>query len=183
MNTKDYSPVSGDVLPVEVPLYYEITDDLQADNAIRFIKEENENTERIIAIAEAEKAALDVKIKQLRDRCERRTQDKKDALQRYFDTVEHRRTKTTEKYDLLSGTLTRKKASKAPAVDDPETLVRWLECNEYGYLVQTAKKPKWGELKKLVSFDDLGNITIKETGEIVEGVKVEDKPEMFKVEY
>lgn len=125
-----------------------------------------------------------MKIKQLRERCEQRTQEKRDALQRYFDTVDHRHTKTTEKYDLLSGTLTRKKAAMAPAVEDPEKLIDWLERNAYGYLIQTTKKPKWIELKKLIGYDDAdGNITITETGEVVEGVKVEVKPETFKIEF
>ena len=183
MNTKDYSPIDGDVMPEETHRYYEITNDLQADYAIRCIKEETENTERIISIAEAEKAELDMKIKQLRERCEQRTEEKRDALQRYFDTVDHRHTKTTEKYDLLSGTLTQKKATMAPAVEDPEKLIDWLERNAYGYLIKTTKKPKWGELKKLIECDADGNITITETGEVVEGVTFEDKPEVFKIEF
>lgn len=183
MITKEHSPVDGDVVPEESPVYYEITDDVQADYAIKYIKKETETTERIIAIAEAEKAELDVKIKQLRERCEQRTQGKRDALQRYFDTVEHRHTKTTEKYNLLSGTLTKKKASKAPTVEDPEKLTDWLERNAYGYLIQATKKPKWGELKKMIEYDADGSVTIAETGEVVEGVTVEDKPETFKIEF
>lgn len=183
MITKDYSPIDGDVMPKEDNWYYEVCNDVQADNAIRFIKEETKNTERIIAIAQAEKAALDVKIRQLRERCEQRTQEKRDALQRYFETVEHRQTKTTEKYDLLSGTLTRKKATKAPAVEDVDVLTRWLEENQLENLVQTTKKPKWGELKKLIDYDAHGNVTIRATGEVVEGVTVEEKPESFKIDF
>ena len=183
MITKEYSPVAGDVVPMETPYYFEITNDVQADNAIRAIKEEEQNTERIIAIAEAEKAALDMKIKQLRERCEQRTQEKRDALMRYFESVEKRQTKTTEKYDLLSGTLVRKKPAKVLAVADGDSLTDWLERNAYGYLISTTKKPKWAEIKKLLSYNSDGVVSVTDTGEVVDGVTVEDKPGEFQVKY
>lgn len=181
MITKDYSPVDGDVVPEELPWRYEITNDVEADKALKQIKRDLEETRRIVSIAEAEKAELDVKIKQLWCKWDERTEEKRMALERYFDTVQHRHTKTTEKYDLLSGTLTRKKATKKISIDDESKLIDWLESSGHNELV--SKKPKWGEVKKLLQYDEQGNIVVSDSGEVAEGVKLEDKPESFDINF
>ncbi len=184
MCIKEYGPLDGDVMPTEERHYYEIDNDLTADYAVKAIKAEEQATERLIEIVQAQIAELEGKIDHLRKRCEKRTQEKRDALNRYFDTVERRETKTTEKYDLLSGTLVRKKPTTALKVDDCEKLIDWLEQRrEFGGYITTIKKPRWGELKKMIECDVYGNVIISETGEIIEGVKAEEKPETFLIDY
>ncbi len=184
MCIKEHGPLDGDVMPTENRPYYEITDDLAADYAIRAIKAEEQTTERLVKIAQAEIAELEEKIKYFVERCEMRTKEKRDALNRYFDTVERRQTKTTEKYDLLSGTLVRKKPTTTLKVDDSGKLCNWLEQRpEFNGLIKTSKTPKWGDLKKMLECDGLGNVIVSDTGEIIEGVIAEDKPETFLIDY
>ena len=95
-------------------------------------------------------------------------------------TVPHKTTKTTEKYRLLSGTLTLKKGTVKAMVDDAK-LVPWLRENGYGDLVKVEESAKWGELKKLLAYT--GEIaTIQSTGEIVEGVTAYETPATFTVD-
>lgn len=160
--------------------YFEIANDVEADRAIRSIKADQENTERVIAIGEGKKQEIDRQIAAIRQRCEDRTKEKVDALERYFRTVEHRHTKTTEKYDLFSGTLTMKKGAVAPKVSDPEKLADWLTQNGREDLVK--RKPKWGELKKQVQVS--GDVVcIADTGEVVPGIEVEETPDKFTVDF
>ena len=89
-------------------------------------------------------------------------------------------TKTTEKYRLLSGTLTLKKGGTKATPDDAK-LVPWLKANGFGDYVKTEESAKWGELKKGLTF--VGSVaTITETGEIVEGITVTEQPDIFKVD-
>lgn len=162
--------------------YYEITNDNEADRAIRALRADRENTERIIAIGEAQKQEIDQKIDAMQKKYEARTKERVDALERYFGTVEHRQTKTTEKYDLLSGTLTLKRGKVAPKVTDSDALVRWLDANKRDDMVKTVRSPKWGELKKVLSV--AGDVAcIAETGEVVPGVEVWTTPDRFTVEF
>ena len=102
------------------------------------------------------------------------------CLADFFRTVPHKATKTTEKYRLLSGTLTLKKGTVKANVDDAK-LVPWLRANGYGDLVKVEESAKWGELKKLLAYT--GEIaTIEGTGEIVEGVTAYETPDTFTVD-
>lgn len=89
-------------------------------------------------------------------------------------------TKTTEKYRLLSGTLTFKKGTTKTKLDETK-LVPWLKANGYGELVKVEESTRWADLKKLLSYT--GDIaTLTETGEIVEGVTVYETPGIFTVD-
>ena len=92
----------------------------------------------------------------------------------------HKETKTTEKYRLLSGTLTFKKGTTKTKLDETK-LVPWLKANGYGELVKVEESTRWADLKKLLSYT--GDIaTLTETGEIVEGVTVYETPGIFTVD-
>ena len=102
------------------------------------------------------------------------------CLADFFATVPHKETKTTEKYRLLSGTLTFKKGATKTKLDETK-LVPWLKANGYGELVKVEESTRWADLKKLLSYT--GDIaTMTETGEIVEGVTVYETPGIFTVD-
>ena len=102
------------------------------------------------------------------------------CLADFFATVPHKETKTTEKYRLLSGTLTFKKGTTKTKLDEAK-LVPWLKANGYGELVKVEESTRWADLKKLLSYT--GDIaTLTETGEIVEGVTVYETPGIFTVD-
>nr|DAT43470.1 MAG TPA: hypothetical protein [Caudoviricetes sp.] len=46
--------------------------------------------------------------------------------------------------------------------------------------IKTTQEPKWGEFKKLLTFQD-GNAILTDTGEMVECIPVEEKPDTFDI--
>lgn len=159
---------------------FRITDDRCADWAIRKIAEERSEYNRLKELADQQKAAIEEKVEAARRRMENGTAFLTSCLADFFNTVPHKTTKTTEKYRLLSGTLTLKKGTVKAEVDDSK-LVPWLRENGYGDLVKVEESAKWGELKKLLAYT--GEIaTIQSTGEIVEGVTAYETPATFTVD-
>ena len=129
-------------------------------------------------VAEGERAPF--RITAARKRMENGTSYLTSCLADFFATVPHKETKTTEKYRLLSGTLTFKKGTTKAKLDETK-LVPWLKANGYGELVKVEESTRWADLKKLLSYT--GDIaTLTETGEIVEGVTVYETPGIFTVD-
>ena len=170
----------GEKLPENIVTLTGITDDRCADWAIRKIAEERSEYNRLKELADQQKAAIEEKVEAARRRMENGTAFLTSCLADFFNTVPHKTTKTTEKYRLLSGTLTLKKGTVKATVDDAK-LVPWLRENGYGDLVKVEESAKWGELKKLLAYT--GEIaTIQSTGEIVEGVTAYETPATFTVD-
>lgn len=174
----------GDADPDEeqAPQRWSITDDGCADWALKKIKTERDELERITALAEQEIARLKEQVEKAQRRYEQNTAFLTSMLEQFFDTVEHKRTKTgTESYRLLHGQLVRKPGGFKPEPDH-EKLVAWLRQNGYENLVKVEESARWGDLKKQITFT--GTIaTITETGEIVEGVNVTETAPAFSVKF
>lgn len=169
----------GAIEPEERPPF-RITDDRCADWAVRKINEERSEYERLKELGEQQIAAIQDKLAAAERRYNNGTAFLTSCLADFFQTVPHKKTKTTEKYRLLSGTLTLKKGAPKATVDD-EKLVPWLRANGFGDFVKTTESAKWGELKKKVML--VGSVaTIEETGEIIEGITVTETPDTFRVE-
>ena len=169
----------GAIAPDERPPF-RITDDRCADWAVRKIAEERAEYERLKELADEQIAAIQDKVDAAKRRFENGTAFLTSCLSDYFRIVPHKSTKTTEKYRLLSGTLVLKKGGTKATTDD-EKLVTWLKANGYADLVKVEESAKWGELKKKLTF--AGTVaTIKETGEIVEGVTAYEAPDTFSVD-
>lgn len=96
---------------------FRITDDRCADWAIRKIAEERSEYNRLKELADQQKAAIEEKVEAARRRMENGTAFLTSCLADFFNTVPHKTTKTTEKYRLLSGTLTLKKGTVKATVD------------------------------------------------------------------
>ena len=174
----------GDADPDEeqAPQRWSITDDGCADWALKKIKTERDELDRITALAEQEIARLKEQVEKAQRRYEQNTAFLTSMLEQFFDTVEHKRTKTgTESYRLLHGQLVRKPGGFKPEPDH-EKLVAWLRQNGYENLVKVEESARWGDLKKQITFT--GTIaTITETGEIVEGVNVTETAPTFSVKF
>ena len=100
-------------------------------------------------------------------------------LEEYFDTVPHKATKTQQSYALPGGKLVRKQQQPKFETDD-EKLVPWLEENFMGQLVKVKKTADWAGLKKVVNV--FGESVMTDDGEVVPGVTVTPRPDVFKVE-
>jgi phage host-nuclease inhibitor protein Gam len=119
---------------------FRITDDRCADWAIRKIADERSEYDRLKALADEQIAAINEKVAAARKRMENGTSYLTSCLADFFATVPHKETKTTEKYRLLSGTLTFKKGTTKTKLDETK-LVPWLKANGYGELVRRHRNP------------------------------------------
>lgn len=162
------------------PAPFRIADDDVADWAIKKIAEKKAEYDRLKDLADREIERITMKVEQARRRFEADSSFLTGRLADYFQTVPHKKTKTTEKYNLLHGTLTMKIGGAAFTRDDTK-LVAWLKENGHGELVKVKEEPAWGDLKK--QLEVVGSVAvIKETGEILEGVEVTQAPDTFKVD-
>lgn len=163
---------------------FSIDNDQKADWALRKIKAERDELQRLTELHDAEVAELDAKLDEAQRRCDSRTGHLLGLLERYFSTVEPRRTKTTEQYKLLNGSLVRKPGGVDYERDD-EALADWLRQDPgKENLLNIKITPRWGMVKRLVQGDpETGAVTFAETGEIVPGLTAVRKPDSFDVKF
>lgn len=159
---------------------WRITDDGCADWAVRKIAEERAELARIKELADAQIQRIEEKVAAAERRCENGTRFLTGKLAEYFHTVPHKVTKTKRSYRLLSGSLTLKLGQPTMKPDD-EKLVPYLKAAGLTDLIKTEEKAKWGEYKKQLQIVGASAVD-KNTGEIVEGVTVETKPDTFTVD-
>ena len=159
---------------------WRITDDGCADWACRKIAEEKAELDRIRELADAQIQKIEEKVAAAERRFQNGTRFLTGKLAEYFETVPHKTTKTKASYRLLSGTLTRKFGGATMKQDDAQ-LVQYLKDSGQLEFIKTEEKPKWGDFKKRLEIVG-GSVVDKETGEIVEGVTVETKPDTFTVD-
>lgn len=153
-----------------------IDNDGLADWAIERIKEHEEASTRYIQAAKMRIDMLNQQIAEEGQRLENRTGGLKHALADYFEKLPKKATKTQEKVVFPSGELVR----KFPKIDferDNEKLIKLLEGTSY---VESKPNLKWADLKK--DLEIVGDAVInKQTGEVVEGIAVIEKPATFEV--
>ena len=170
----------GEKLPEKITELTGITDDGCADWACRKIAEEKAELDRIRELADAQIQKIEEKVAAAERRFQNGTRFLTGKLAEYFETVPHKTTKTKASYRLLSGTLTRKFGGTTMKQDD-EKLVQFLKDSGQLEFIKTEEKPRWGDFKKRLEIIG-GSVVDKETGEIVEGVTVETKPDTFTVD-
>ena len=163
----------------EVQEGFVINDDVKADWALEIIKAEKADCDRLTSLCESKIQDLQAKIKDYKGKYENSTSYLKNQLQTYFQTVDRKTTKTQETYKLPSGTL-KKKYGTYDYIREDETFIKWLKNNGYTDKIKVVETPDWKEFKKNLIIDKDKLITVD--GEVVEGVKVELKPDTFDVE-
>ena len=160
-------------LPVtEEEAGFQVDDDQKAEWCIRKIQEAKKEMMDWIEfyVAQTDK---------VKDKCERRIQFFEYKLMQYFGSVPHKQTKTQESYQLPSGKLVLKK--QAPDFErDDELILAWLKANDEDQYVKTKETIDWSELKKTLTI--VGEQVAGETGEIIPGITVTERPDVFKVE-
>ena len=154
-----------------------ITNDSTAQWALRKIAEARKERDRLVALADEEIKRITAERTMAVDRCDSETAYLQDALRRYFETVEHKETKTKESYKLLGWSLVFKKPA-VKMVQDEAALLERLANTPF---VETVTKLRWGEYKK--TLEVAGDVVVDTTtGEIVPDVRVETTPGEFVVE-
>ena len=157
-----------------------IDNDEKAEWALKKILEETEEHDRLMKLAAAEQEKLTARIAEINKAYEDGTSWLKYQLSQYFETVPHKATKTTEKYALLSGTLVRKKGGIEYKRDDG-TVLTWLNENRLNQFIKTKLDVDWKELKTRTSITEDGMVVFDDTGEIIDGIKAEQKPDTFDI--
>ena len=175
-------PVAVDPGEEQQSQRWRITDDGCADWALKKIKLEKDEHDRIVALAQQEIARLTDQIAKADRRYEQNTSFLTSMLAEFFETVPHKKTKTgTESYRLLNGQLVKKPAGIKLQPDD-EKLVAWLRAAGREDLIKVETKAMWGELKKQLEM--VGTVAMMpDTGEIIEGIDVVEVPAAFSVKF
>lgn len=153
---------------------FRVTDDGTAEWCLKKIREAHADVEKW-------KAHYAAQMEKVMAEAEREIAYFTAKLEDYFDTVPRKTTKTQESYTLPGGKLIRKKQQPKYTTDD-SALVPWLEENFCGQLVKITKTADWASLKKVVTVTPDGEHVATDDGEIVPGVSVELRPDVFKVE-
>ncbi len=143
----------------EVNEGFKITDDKCADWALRTIRDEESERDRIIEIAKDQIAELEAQIQDITNKCENKTAFLKNCLAMYMTTVPHKETKTQETYQLLTGKLIFKKPS-VKIIHNDEKLLQYLKDNDGAEFIKTKESVDWAEFKK--------NLTISENNEVID---------------
>lgn len=159
---------------------WRITDDGCADWAVRKIAEERAELARIKELADAQIQRIEEKVAAAERRCENGSRFLTSKLAEYFQSVPHKVTKTKHSYRLLSGSLSLKLGQPTMKPDN-EKLVEYLKAAGLTDLIKTEEKPAWGDFKKQLQIVGASAVD-KDTGEIVEGVTIETKPDTFTVD-
>lgn len=161
---------------------FAITNDNLADWALRTIQKEEQERDRIIAIAEEQIADLKAQISELNEKCDKKTSFLRNHLEMYMVKVPHKETKTQETYQLLSGKLVFKKPS-LKLVPNEDTIVDYLEKEKLDEYIKIKKSPNWAEFKKTLTISDDDSVINTLTGEVIDRnvIGVEHIPGSFEI--
>ena len=112
---------------------FTIADDSTAEWALRKVLEAKAEKDRLTELVKAEAAKLKTHQELIDKKYENSTGFLMAHLFRYFNTVEHKNTKTQETYQLLSGKLVFKKP-KLEANKSEDALLAWCKNNAPEYV-------------------------------------------------
>lgn len=160
---------------------FRITDDNKAEWAIKKIKENRAERDRLVKVCEEQISEYAMKAQWYIDREKKDSEYFISMLSQYSETVPLKTTKTQSKYSLPSGDLVWR--TKPPEYKRAETLVEELEAKGLGAFVKTKKVEDWAELKKLIQIVDGQAMAVTEDGEAIplEGVTVTPGQTIFEV--
>lgn len=153
---------------------FSINDDRGAEYALKRIRETQVEVDSF-------RAYYDEQIRKMQERADGIRCFYMAHLERYFNGVPHKSTKTTETYELPSAKLVLK--AQAPEfVRDEDKILEWLKESGETQYIKVKESPNWSELKKNVEVFD-GQCYVKETGELVPGVDVVQREPKFDVSF
>lgn len=155
-----------------------IDTDIKAEWCLERIREQEAEYNRLAEICKAQIDFYKLKLEEYNKDLEINTSYFKIQLEQYFNTVEHKKTKTAESYKLPSGTL--KLKYKENIKKDEEKLLEWLTRAGKDEYIKTTKTASWGDFKK--TLEKVNGRYVTEDGEVVEGVEVECAGAEFVIE-
>lgn len=160
---------------------FRIRDDRTAEWALGKIRDAEYEYKRIENLARQIIEEAKAKVEREAKKYEANTGYLKMKLAEYFDGVPHKKSKSQETYSLLTGKLVRKYGGVKHTIDN-DKLVGWLRAAGRDDLIKTKDEPRWGELKKELDLGCGAVAVHTATGEIVDGVTLEQAPDIFTVD-
>lgn len=162
---------------IEQEKVWKVKNDSDAEFIIEKCNEELTEINRFKLSLEEKMNGLKEKLNKLKEEERFFIERRNSYLLEYFETIPEefkKKTKTQEKYRLPSGEII-KKYPNPEIKRDNDKLLRWIKNNRMNDYLEVKESPKWGELKELTEVVN-GQTIIKETGEIVEGVELIERP-------
>lgn len=168
--------------PLETSEGFFIADDSTAEWAIRKIKEDEAERDRLVKLANEEIIQMQNRIKDIMAEYDAKTSFLKAKLYGYMAVCETRKTDTQESYKLLSGKLVKKYASASitkPTDANMDACIAYAATN-YPEFVRTTKSIDWTGFKKMFKLD--GDTVINPTtGEVIDFIPVTEIEEKFEI--
>jgi len=159
---------------------WSITNDQEAEWALRKISTAEAEANRLAYTCDLEIQRYTKAKQEAIARCERDTSYLRAHLERYFDTVPRKTTKTQETYRLPSGVLKRK--YQTPSFEkDEDALLAWAKTHADQPYVKVKETANWDAIKKACLVTD--SVLVDENEEVVPGVTVVNRPPVFSLEY
>lgn len=152
--------------------HFVIEDDQTADWAMNEIRKAKAEKERW-------KQFYDERYRAICADADRTIANMESILMTYFQKVPHKVTSTQENYTLPSGKLVIKKQEPEYERDD-DKILEWLHKSGKEQFVKTKESVNWSSLKNTLNI--LGDTASDENGEIVPGLRVVEREDIFKVE-
>lgn len=158
-----------------------IDNDSKADWAIEKVLEREAECDRLLALVSEKEAALKERRAEIEKARENGTSYLKGLLRAYFESVKPSSiTKTQSSYQLVSGKLVMKKQQPEYVRDEP-AMIAWADENAADF-VRVEKRINWADLKKKLTVNG-EQAVFSDTGEIVPGICVVDRPDVFEVKH
>ena len=153
---------------------FSINGDRGAEYALKRIRETQDEVDKF-------RAYYDEQIAKMQERADGIRAFYLAHLERYFNSVPHKTTKTQETYELPSAKLVLKK--QAPEyVREDDKVILFLHDTDNEQFIKVKESLDWAELKK--SVDVIGEeCFLKETGEAVPGISVVEREPKFDVSF
>lgn len=166
-------------IPEEQKERFKVTDKDSANWCLRKIRALKAEIEENKRIAEAEIQRIQDWLNEVTEPLERSIQYFESLLIEYHMNIyaEDPKKKTIK---LPHGTL-KARAQQPDFQRDEEKLLQWLKDSGMTDFIKIIEKPEWGALKKNVEVAG-DRVVHRDTGLIVEGVTVQERPPKFSVE-
>lgn len=151
---------------------FEIDTDAKAEWALQKIREARADRDRWVEW-------YNHKIAEVKEATDINTANLEFMLERYFNTVPHKKTKTQESYSLPGGKMVLKRQNPEYKRDE-KVAIAWLKENGCDQYIKVSESLDWATLKgdTIVS----GGKIFTTDGEEIPGIEVIDRPEKFTVE-
>lgn len=157
---------------------WKIENDQQAEWWIKRHQFELRDLQRNLSLVKEEMRILEQKELEIMDKQKQIESSMQAKLIEYFESIPDdvkKSTKTQTKYTLPSINIIRKRQN--PEYVQNEEFISYLK-ESYPEYIEVVEKAKWGEFKKRTDVIN-GQLIDTETGEIVQGVEVVERPDKY----